>query len=70
MTNDQAGGDGLKKSLTSAATKIVVALVLQTGAFLFWAGGINARVDRVEVDVQSLNACIHHIKTTALTKVP
>lgn len=65
MTNEQ-NGNGSRKFLSGIAGTIVAALVMQTGGLIWWAGGINARVDRVERDVQKFETSVHDLQRTVL----
>ena len=46
MQNDER--NGLKRMLWTAASAVLAGLALQTGALLWWAGGVDARMTAAE----------------------
>jgi len=56
-------GNGLKKHLWSVAGTIVLALLLQTFTAIWWASGIDTRMDHVEKDVSQCEARVHRLET-------
>lgn len=61
MTNTTQ--NGLKRYLVGVAATVSAALVLQSGALIYWAGCINTRVTYVEDRVELLAEHVHVLET-------
>jgi hypothetical protein len=59
----ERGLNGLKRYLISVAASITVAIVCQTGALLWWAGAITARVECMEKNVDAISVRVHQMET-------
>jgi len=46
--------NGVKRFLVSTASAIAVTMILQTGALIWWAGSLNARVQQLEVQLSKI----------------
>ena len=62
MTAAKDTGNGLKRILVGAAAMIVAALFVQSGALLWWAGGMDARMERAERDLTTVCQRVHNLE--------
>ncbi|MFZ5785122.1 MAG: hypothetical protein ACOY3Y_01660 [Acidobacteriota bacterium] len=57
------GVELLKQFVVRAAATIVCTLAIQTGALLWWAGSLDARVSAVERAVVQIDQRVHTLET-------
>jgi len=53
------------KGVMNAAIAVVITIVLQSAALLWWGGAMSARMDNVEQRAQQIDGRVRHLELTA-----
>ena len=60
MSNDRL--NGLKRYLVGTAIAVTTALLMQTGALIWWTSAINTRVNYIERDVTRVSDRVYALE--------
>jgi len=60
MTNSES--NGLKRYLVTHAASLVVVILVQSAALIWWASALNTRVHVLDRDVQKIDGRVHELE--------
>ena len=62
----RANDNGFRRPLYSVAAGLALLIVAQTGALVYWAGTMTARMKYADKEIDSVRNRVHHLEMRAV----